>query len=327
VKVLSFVSAVLVIVVAPPAAQQPGAQPRQGPVFRTGTHLVALNVTVTDPRKQYVNGLQAQDFAVFEDGVQQQIRFFEASDVPIDLIVLLDSSSSMSDKMDVVHEAAVGFLRSLRDHDRGAIVSFADAVQVVQPLTSDRAALESAVRNTRARGATSLHNAIYISLKQFGRAAHGGGEVRRQALVVLSDGQDTSSLVSFDDVLAVARKSGVSVYTIALQSKAVTARQVAAGERRYFSDSDYGMKMLASETGAQAFFPIGVHELQGVYGAISEELASQYSLAYAPANPRSDGRYRRIVVRVSSHPELRLRTRTGYTAEPVRSNAAAPHHQ
>jgi hypothetical protein len=85
--------------------------------------------------------------------------------------------------------------------------------------------------------------------------------------------------------------------------------------------------MLATETGAQAFFPSAVHELKGVYGAISQELASQYSLAYAPANPRSDGRYRRIVVRIASHPELRLRTRTGYTAEATRANAAGPVHQ
>jgi VWFA-related protein len=125
----------------------------------------------------------------------------------------------------------------------------------------------------------------------------------------------------------VARKSGVSVYTIALQSKFIAARQATSGERRYFSDADYGMKMLAVETGAQAFFPTAVHELKGVYGAISHELASQYSLAYAPGNSRSDGRYRRILVRIASHPELRLRTRTGYTAEVTRANAIGLQHQ
>jgi Ca-activated chloride channel family protein len=328
VKGLAIASSLLVTLAAAPAAQQPMAEPVQGGgVFRTSTNLVALNVTVTDPRQQYVTGLKLEDFAVFEDGVQQQIQFFEATEVPIDLIVLLDASSSMSDKMDVVQEAAVGFLKSLRPADRGAIVTFADQVDILQPLTSDRDALEKAVRSTRARGATSLHNAIYIALKQFGRPAGAGGEVRRQALAVLSDGQDTASLVSFDDVLTLARKSGVSVYTIALQSKYVSERQAESRQRRSFSDADYGMKMLAAETGAQAFFPAAIHELKRVYASISGEIASQYSLAYAPANPRADGRYRRIVVRVASQPQLRLRTRTGYTPEASRANAALPPQQ
>ena len=122
--------------------------------------------------------------------------------------------------MDVVHEAAVGFLKTLRAIDRGAVVAFADGVDVVQELTPDRAALEQAIRRTTARGATSLHNALYIALKQFGRGAQPAAATsRRQAIAVLSDGEDTSSLVSFDDVLALARKSGVSIYPIALQSQ------------------------------------------------------------------------------------------------------------
>jgi Ca-activated chloride channel family protein len=174
----------------------------------------------------------------------------------------------------------------------------------------------------RARGATSLHNALYISLKQFGRGAVQAGDVRRQAIAVLSDGEDTSSLVSFDDVLGIARKSGVSIYPIALQSKQASARQAASGQRRYFSESEYGMRKLAQETGAQAFFPMQVFELKNVYGSIAQELSNQYSLAYTPTNARADGRFRRIVVRSPTRPELKLRTRSGYTTETVR--AAAP---
>lgn len=297
------------------AAQQPDAP--QSTIFRTGAHMVALNVTVTDPRKQFVAGLTRGDFAVFEDGVQQQVRFFEARDVPVDLIVLIDTSSSMRDKMSVVHEAAAGFLKTLRGDDRGAVVAFSDGVEVLQTLTSDGAALEQAVRSTTAKGSTSLHNALYIALKQFGKGGDGEGSLRRQAIAVLSDGEDTSSLISFDDVLALARKSGVNIYTIGLQSKYV-ARGSAPSPSRYFSTADFGMKSLAQETGAQAFFPQHVSELKGIYGAIAQELASQYSMAYSPANTRSDGRFRRIVVRVMSRPELQLRTRSGYLAEAER---------
>ena len=116
-----------------------------------------------------MTGLKPSDFAVYEDGVQQEIRFFEASAVPVDLIVLIDASSSMSDKMDVVHEAAIGFLKTLRDGDRGAVIAFGDSVNVLQELTSDRDALERAVVSTQARGDTALNNALYVALREFGR--------------------------------------------------------------------------------------------------------------------------------------------------------------
>jgi Ca-activated chloride channel family protein len=284
-------------------------------VFKSAANVVALNVTVTDPDKQYVAGLTAADFAVYEDGIPQQLQFFEASNVPLDLILLLDTSSSMVDKIDVVREAAKGFINTLRQGDRGAVVVFNDSVNVLQPLTADRAALVGAVDSTMAKGATALHNAIYISLKQFGRAARGSGEVRRQAVAVLSDGADTASLVSFEDVLGIARKSGVNIYTISLLSKYAAAKLAASGQRRYFSESEYAMKTLAMESGAQAFFPLDARELKTIYGTIARELSSQYSIAYSPLNARPDGRYRRIVVRLTTRPELSLRTRSGYTAD------------
>jgi Ca-activated chloride channel homolog len=303
-------------------AQQPTATTAEQPVFRSAAQLVPLSITVMDKDNHFVKGLTAADFAVFEDGVPQQVQFFESSSVPLDLIIMLDISSSMSDKMDVVHEAAVGFVKTLRDVDRGAVITFADAVDVAQVFTSDHAALEQAIRRTTARGATSLHNALYIALKEFGKAASRQREIRRQAIAVLSDGDDTASLLSFDDVLALARKSGVCIYPIALQSKQAASR-MAAGQRRYFSESEYSMRTLAQETGAQAFFPLQVVELKGIYGSIAEELSNQYSLAYAPINALPDGRFRRISVRIASRPELRLRTRTGYTAQAASTGAGA----
>jgi Ca-activated chloride channel family protein len=300
-------------------AQQPADQPA---VFRSGANLVAFNVTVIDGKKQFVSGLTQGDFAVYEDGIPQQLRFFEARQVPIDLVVLIDTSSSMRDKMSVVHEAAVGFLKTMRAGDRGAVVAFNDGVDVLQTLTPDLPALEQAVRSTAAKGSTSLHNALYIALKQFGRGSKPEGDLRRQAIAVLSDGEDTSSLISFDDVLALARKSGVSVYTIALHSKYSAGRNGLPPTQRYFSTADFSMKSLAQETGAQSFFPLDVSELKGIYASIAQELASQYSMAYSPANGRTDGRYRRIVVRIADRPDLQLRTRSGYTAEAVRSAAS-----
>ena len=294
----------------PPSADQVPAQPR---VFRSGASMVALNVTVLDGKKP-VAGLGAHDFEVFEDGVQQNVRFFESKRVPLDVILLLDTSSSMSHKMPVVHKAAREFMKMLRPDDRGAVVAFADSVRVVQALTSDSTAITEAINSTAAKGSTSLYNAIYVALKEFGRSANDTGDVRRQAIAVLSDGEDTASVVAFDDVMALARKTGVGIYTIALQSE-IAALRTSSGQKRSFSEAEYAMKSLAQETGAQSFFPVSVHELKGVYDAITTELAAQYSLGYSPTNQRSDGRYRRIIVRVSTNPNYRPRTRTGYTAD------------
>jgi Ca-activated chloride channel homolog len=316
IAVLALTTAAMARVTAQSPPQQPPQQ--QSPVFRSGTSLVALNVIVTDPKQQYASGLRAEDFEVFEDGVKQEVQFFATAGVPLDLILLIDSSSSMTDKVPVVRKAATGFINTLRPGDRAAVVSFADGVRVLQPLTDERALVHQAIDQTGAKGATALHNAIYVALKEFGRPASARGDVRRQAIAVLSDGEDTSSLLSFDDVLDMAKRSGVSIYTIGLKGE---AEADTAQAKRYFSQSDFAMKQLALETGAMPFFPQSVRELDKVYGAIATELASQYSLGYVSRNARDDGRYRRVVVRVANHPELKPRTRTGYflTSETVAS--------
>jgi Ca-activated chloride channel homolog len=305
--------------VVPTVVSMPTEQP---PLFKSSASLVALSVTVVDQQQRFVGGLSANDFEVFEDGVRQDVRFFETRQTPIDLIVLIDSSSSMRPRMAMVHEAALGFVRTLRAEDRGAVVTFDDNVDVVQPLTSDHAQLESAIRSTTARGGTALHNALYIALKQFGRPARGSTEVRRQALAVLSDGNDTSSLISFEDVQEVARRTGVSVYPISLAGSAAESDEMGRGEA--FSKSQFALRQLARDTGAQAFFPQNIHELANIYESIARELASQYSIGYSPSNGAADGRFRRIVVRLMSRPECRLRARAGYIAQGV---AGAPGHR
>lgn len=325
-KGAAVLPAMLVALVAAGAAQQPSPET---PLYRSGTSLVPLNITVTDTKRQFVRGLTAADFAVFEDGVQQEVRFFEALDVPTDLILLIDTSSSMVAKMPVVHEAAIGFLRTLRDADRGAVVTFADGVNIVQTITSDRAQLEAAVRGTAARGGTALYNALYIALREFGQGMEVSGQIRRQAIAVLTDGEDTSSLIDFDDVMSVARTSGVTVYPIALQSRPATTHALSQGQGRNVSAADYSLRALARESGAQAFFPQAIEELKGIYGVIAQELSSQYSIAYSSANNLADGHYRRINVTVADRPELRLRTRAGYTAARARTSArsmARPEH-
>ena len=308
---VAALAAVIALGSSPTFAQGDAQQPRT-PTFRSGSALVALNVTVQDGAARFVIGLQSADFVVYEDGVKQQVQFFESTRVPVDLLVLIDTSASMRDKLALVRDAASGFLKTLRPDDRGAVVSFANSVSVLQPLTSDQALLQTAVRAADAKGSTCLNNAVYIALKQFGQTARQDGEVRRQAIVVLSDGADTASLVSFDDVIALARRMGVSIYTVSLQSPPSAQPAVTVG--REFAEADYIMKALAKETGAQSFFPVPT-ALKHVYASIASELASQYSIGYVPMNGHADGTFRRVNVQVVTRPDVRSRTRLGYTAD------------
>jgi Ca-activated chloride channel family protein len=283
------------------------------PLFRGGIDLVALSVVVTDTQERFISGLTATDFAVFEDGVQQDVSFFAATAVPLDLALLLDTSASMLDKMETMQQAALGFLRTLRAGDRTAIIDIKDSVHVAYALGHDIDAANQAVRQTVARGGTALYNGLYLAIKEMVKQRKINGDVRRQAIAVFSDGDDTASLVAYDDVMELAKQSGITIYTITLKSPSAV-RQTANSGRRYFSQAEFAMRSLAQETGARAFFPTQIRELGAVYGAIAEELANQYAIGYASKNPRRDGSFRRVIVRVAERPGARARTRTGYLA-------------
>jgi Ca-activated chloride channel family protein len=294
------------------ARGQAAAGAEDSTVFRATVDLVALNVVVTDGQQHLVTGIPLDKFSVYEDGVKQEVSFFAASQVPLDLAILLDTSASMTDKLQTAQEAAIGFASKLRPGDRLTVVDIKDGVKVLHPLDEDVEGAKASIRTTTARGGTALYNGLYMALKDMVKQRRDNGEIRRQALAVLSDGDDTASLVSFDDVMEVAKQSGIAIYTITLRSPGIVKQTEASGHR-YFSQSEFSMKALALETGARSFFPMDIAELASVYGVIAEELASQYALGYTPKNPRRDGAYRRVLVRVDE-PGLRTRTRTGYVA-------------
>lgn len=291
----------------PPPPSPPSKPPSQ--VFRAGVDLVSLTVTVTDPGTgRYVTDLAREDFTIFEDGTRQEMTFFTKTALPIALALLLDTSASMEDKMATVQAAAIGFAKTLRPDDLGEVIDFDSRVEILQAFTNNVAALESAIRQTSAGGSTSLHNAIYISIKELKKIqAKVSEDVRRQAIVVLSDGEDTSSLVSFEEVLDLAKRSEVAIYCIGIRS-----REPSTGKG--FKEAEFVLRQLAQETGGKAFFPNNVGDLTNVYGQIAEELSSQYTIGYNPKNPRRDGQWRRVLVRVQRPGGLVARTKQGYYA-------------
>lgn len=289
----------------PPTPAAPPQEPSQ--VFRAGVELVSLTITVTDQTGHYATDLAEADFAVFEDGVRQDLSFFTRSTQPIALSLLMDTSASMEDRLTIAQEAAIGFVKRLRPEDIGQVVDFDSRVSIAQEFTADHTRLDRAIRGTSPGGSTSLHNAVYISLKELARVrARSQEEVRRQAIVVLSDGEDTSSLVTFEEVLDLAKRSETAIYCIGLQPRDVASL-------RGFREAEYVLRQFAQETGGRTFFPQRAEDLAGIYGQIADELSSQYILGYAPRNQRRDGAWRRLVVRVA-RPGLSARTKLGYYA-------------
>ena len=282
----------------------------QQPSFRAGVDIVSLNVTVTDAATHYITDLEESDFLVFEDGIKQNVTFFSRRQSPIALSLLLDSSASMEEHLPVLQTAASNFVHKLKSNDIAQVIDFDSRVEIRQGFTGNQAELDTAISQLAAGGSTSLHNAIYIALKELRKVrAVNEEDVRRQALIVFSDGEDTSSLVSFDEVLDLAKRSETSIYTIALRGSDVQAKG--------FREAEFVMRTLAQETGGRSFFPARIDDLNGVYTQIADELASQYTLGYTSANPRRDGAWRRIVVQLS-RPNVTPRTKKGYYAPTVR---------
>jgi Ca-activated chloride channel family protein len=262
-----------------------------------------LSVTVTEGSR-YVSDLSEPDFEIYEDGAKQAITFFSRVQQPIALAILLDTSASMNERLGTAQEAAIGFARRMRREDVIEVIDFDSQARILQTFTNDVAALERAIRSTDVNGSTSLYNAIYVSLKELKRAkASSAEEIRRQAIVVLSDGDDTSSLVPYEEVLDLAKRSETAIYAIGLRPS--------GSYRTEFKEAEFVLKQLSQETGGRAYFVLTAAELPKIYEQISEELANQYSLAYSSKNPMRNGAWRRVVVRLTK-PGLTARTRLGY---------------
>jgi Ca-activated chloride channel homolog len=286
----------------------------QQPTFRATTELVNINVSVVSSNTKPAVGLSESQFEVFENGVRQAVTFFASGDLPIDVVLLLDTSESMAQSMPLVRRAASRFVSTLRTADRAAVMGISGGLRVHRGLSGDKEALTQAIEATRPGGRTPLYASIYTALRELEKARRTQETPRRQALVVLSDGQDTASGFGFNELLDCVRRHAVPVYAIAPRPPA----KVRVLHERIFGQStsqqDFELRKLALETGGRAFFPVALEELSGVYGDIASELAHQYSIGYQSTNPAHDGAFRRIALKVAA-PGVTWRARTGYIAE------------
>ena len=274
------------------------------PSFGSEIRVVRLDITVVGRDGRFVTDLASKDLEILEDGQPQAADTvtFIRRELPVSLVLLLDASASMSDRLSLAQAAAAGFLERLRPEDMASVVEFNVATNVLQEMTPDRAVLRQAVERIAAQGPTALYNALYTTLMRIPKPQL-ESEVRRRAVVLLSDGEDTASLVWEEQVLDLARRREATVHVIALGTRGESNRSVAF------------LEMLARESGGEIHRPGSIGDLADVYARIGEELRSQYTIGYQSAAVQ-DGRWRRIQVRVRGRRDLQVRHRLGYYAAP-----------
>ena len=271
---------------------------RAGPAafFSTGTSAVLVPVTVRDRRGRFVEGLTRDDFALFEDGVRQELSFFEAADM--DLVLAIDFSASMSASMRLLRTAVRRFLGTLPEAARLSLLAFNDRIFVVARHEQDRDALLAAVDALpRPYGGTSLLDAVVHALELH------DDDIAHKAVVLFSDGEERNSFANLDTAERRIRASRTTLYAVTL------------GRGRDIARVRAQMDLLAEISGGRSFPISRIDDLDEVLTAIREDLANRYLLGYEPSNRGADGAWRSIEVRTANRRHV-VQAREGYLAAP-----------
>jgi VWFA-related protein len=279
-------------------AQQPA--PQQPFTLEVGVDVVSVTAVVYDKGGRFVRGLGPKDVTLLEDGVAQEVTYFREAKgeekIPLSIVLVLDTSGSMKENMAFLQEAATTFVQKLEDVDSALVVSFNESVKGSVDFTKDAERLESFVNGLQAWGGTSLYDAIRYSLDRI------KGQAGRKALVVFTDGDDTTSSTREQDVIDYARSVEATIYSIGIRPGA----GMGGGPNRGF------LKKVAAETGGEFYFPDRVGDLVKAFGALSDELHNHYLLAYTPKRP-PDGTFRAIAMKLDRK-DAEVRVRKGYFA-------------
>jgi Ca-activated chloride channel family protein len=280
----------------------------QQPTFRTATEIVPLYVTVTDSQGRLVPDLERQDFIVLDNARPQELVFFENQVQPVTVIVMLDTSASMTLTLDLLMAAAEQFLIRLLPDDRGQVGAFNDKIELSGRFTSDRDELIAALKDLDFGNPTRLYDAVAESMTAL------AGVDGRRVVLVFTDGADTGSSVGQGTVLDRARREEVMIYAIGLESDYFD------GVRRVRTRPDRGLKKLADETGGGYFELQKTDDLGPTFTRVAQELHSQYVLGFEPGEP--DGKVHKLEVKVR-RPGLNARARKSYVATGDRTSSGA----
>jgi Ca-activated chloride channel family protein len=271
--------------------------------FRSIANAVVVDVCVTARDGSFVPALTADDFLVLDDNRPQDVIFFAGEErLPLAVTLLIDRSGSMrGSKLDAAERAAVDFIDTLREHDLVEVIAFNDQPFRVFPLGSEHDVARQSVSGLSGTGATRLWDAVIFGLRDLQRGQRHRADRYRQIMVILSDGDDEKSLVSFDYVLDDVRRSGVIVYAVSFRTDD-RPRGLAAPRE---------LAQLAFDSGGRAAAADSAVSLARVYAEVAAEIRSLYQVGFVPSDPGDDGQWRSISVRVPGR-DLHVRARSGY---------------
>lgn len=290
------------------------ARPGDTPRFSAQVEQVVVYASVYDGDSRLVSGLTQEDFAVFEDRVEQEITSFVQTEIPSTIGIVLDTSGSMRNKMRLVEEAIDLFLSLSHPQNELFFIRFDHQVELVENFTYDVEDIRSAIANVVIKGGTALYDALYLSVER----AREGNEPKR-VILLFTDGEDKDSFYRHEEVVEKVRESDTQVFVVGFLDEDLSSGRGFFGlfksQRQKVEDE---LKTVAEVTGGQAFFPEKITELSSVFEQIAHELKNQYRLAYISSNPDRDGAWRRIDVQMRDALErgLRVRARAGYYAPP-----------
>jgi VWFA-related protein len=260
-----------------------------------------------DKNGHLITTLPRDAFTVYENGVQQEIRSFKREDVPVSMGLIVDNSGSMRDKRAKVEAAALALVKDSNPQDEVFVVNFNDEAYNDLPhgkdFTSDIKEMEEALTRIDSRGGTAMRDAIRMSIDHLKEKAHKDKKV----LVVVTDGNDNSSLVTLENLVRASQQSGVLIYSVGLLSEE---------EHREAKRAERALNALAEATGGEAFFPKDVSEVERIAHTVAHNIRNQYSIVYTPSNQTMDGTFRQIKVTVKAAGNPTVRTRSGYYATP-----------
>jgi Ca-activated chloride channel homolog len=308
--------------------QEPEIDPDD--VISVNTSEVLLPVTVRDASGRLVDGLKREDFKIFEDGLQQSLSDISLRHVPVDVVLMIDASSSAVENLDDFRRAAEGFASHLGTDDRISLIQFDDRVLLLQDWTQSLVQFRRALKRIVPGRFTRFHDAVLLASKdQKARSS------ARHAIIVLSDGIDNADGATFQAALRAALKSQTAIYVISntqierekkqreLNTLKGGSQAAAKFNQIHMEDlqmglaaldtSERNLQELATTTGGRLYKPSSFQDLETVYAEVANELSHQYGLYYSPLNKKRDGQFRRVSVETLS-PDYKATSRIGYYA-------------
>jgi Ca-activated chloride channel homolog len=316
----------------PSLKKQPEQEVSAGDVVSVDTTEVMFPVTVRDSNGRLVNDLTRSDFRVFEDGAMQPLSDLALRQVPVDVVLMVDASSSVANNLDDFRRAAQGFAARLEADDRISLIKFDDRIELLQDWTKSRFQLQRALNRIEAGMFTRFNDALQLAAKeQFGPATKS-----RRAVIVLSDGIDNGQgTTTLETALQSLIRAQVAVYIVANteisraakraeldtllggSESSIRFNQVNIDRLRLglkvLDQSEENLAQLAKATGGRLYRPLTFDALESTYAEVADELRHQYALYFTPLNKARDGSFRRVRVEMAN-PAFQPQTRVGYFA-------------